>query len=103
MVWVYLGLPLIFKNPDGLLMFPALYALFFVETMIEEKNDMCVRFDGQYQAYRQTTRRFGPIWLWGALVLLLLALVALGLIDVMLKVVLPIAGVILLALNDVFS
>ena len=78
MLWIYLGLALIFRNPDGLLIFPALYALFFAETLIEEKNDMCVRFHGQYQAYRQTTRRFGPIWLWSALVLVLLALIALG-------------------------
>ena len=78
MVWIYLGVPLIFRNPDGLLIFPALSALFFAETIIEEKDDMCVRFHGQYQAYRQTTRRFGPIWLWSALVLVLLALIALG-------------------------
>ena len=78
MLWIYLGLPLILRNLDGLLIFPALFALFFAETLIEEKNDMCVRFDGQYQAYRRTTSRFGPIWLWSALALLLLALVALG-------------------------
>ncbi len=78
MIWVYLGLPLVMRNPDGLLMFPAIFVIVFAVTIIEERNDMCVRFREQYQAYRQTTRMFGPIWLWGALVLFLSVLIAVG-------------------------
>ncbi len=77
-IWFSLGLPLVMRNPDGLLMFPAIFVIHFAGAIIEERNDMCVRFREQYQAYRQTTRMFGPIWLWGALVLFLSVLIALG-------------------------
>ena len=77
-MWVTLGLPLAMRNPDGLLMFPAIFVIFFAGTILEEKNDMCVRFPEQYQAYRQTTRMFGPIWLWSILVVLLLVLISIG-------------------------
>ena len=74
-LWVILGLPLVMRNPDGLLMFPAIFVIFFALTILAEKNDMCVRFPEQYQAYRQTTRMFGPIWLWAIIVMCLLILV----------------------------
>ena len=77
-MWVILGLPLVMRNPDGLLMVPAIFVIFFAGTIIEERNDMCVRFREQYQAYRQTTRMFGPIWLWSILVVLLLVLISIG-------------------------
>ena len=77
-LWVSLGLPLVMRNPDGLLMIPAIFVIVFTATIIEEKNDMCVRFREQYQAYRQTTRMFGPIWLWSILVVLLLLLISIG-------------------------
>ena len=77
-LWVSLGLPLVLRNPDGLLMFPAIFVIFFVGTIFEEKNDMCVRFPEQYQAYRQTTRMFGPIWFWSILVVLLLVIISIG-------------------------
>ncbi len=79
-MWVSLGLPLVMRNPDGLLMFPAIFVIFFVGTIFEEKNDMCVRFPEQYQAYRKTTRMFGPIWLWSILVVLLLVLISIGIV-----------------------
>ena len=74
-LWVALGLPLAMRNPDGLLMFPAVFVIIFTGTILEERNDMCVRFREQYRAYRQTTRMFGPIWLWGIIagIILLLA------------------------------
>jgi protein-S-isoprenylcysteine O-methyltransferase Ste14 len=77
-LWVSLGLPLVMRNPDGLLMFPAIFVIFFVGTIFEERNDMCVRFPEQYQAYRQTTRMFGPIWLWSVIVVIILLLVGFG-------------------------
>lgn len=77
-IWVSLGLPLVMRNPDGLLMFPAIFVIHFAGAIIEERNDMCVRFPEQYQAYRQTTRMFGPIWLWGIIVVIILFLVGFG-------------------------
>jgi len=66
------------RNPDGLLVFPAIFVIIFAVTIIEERNDMCVRFREQYQAYRQTTRMFGPIWLWSVIVVIILLLVGFG-------------------------
>ena len=77
-LWVTLGLALLIRNPDGLLMFPAILASIFAGTILEEKHDMCMRFREQYDNYRQTTRMFGPIWIWGALVLVLTALIGAG-------------------------
>ena len=77
-MWVTLGLPLAMRNPDGLLVFPAIFVIFLVGTFLEEKNDMCVRFPEQYQAYRQITRMFGPIWLWSIIVAIILLLVGFG-------------------------
>jgi len=77
-LWVTLGLPLVMRNPDGLLMFPAIFVIILAVTIIEEKNDMCVRFREQYQAYRKTTRMLGPIWLWCAILVIILILVGFG-------------------------
>jgi len=66
------------RNPDGLLMVPAIFVMVFAATIIEERDDMCVRFREQYQAYRQTTRMFGPIWLWSVIVVIILLPVGLG-------------------------
>ncbi|MFH1616219.1 MAG: isoprenylcysteine carboxylmethyltransferase family protein [Planctomycetota bacterium] len=77
-ILVSLGLPLVMRNPDGLLMFPAIFAINFAVAIIEERYDMCVRFREQYQAYRQTTRMFGPIWLWSIIVVIILLLVGFG-------------------------
>ncbi len=79
-LWVILGLPLAMRNPDGLLMFPAIFVIFFIGTIFEENNDMCLRFPEQYRAYRQTTRMFGPIWLWSILVVLVLVPFSIGII-----------------------
>ena len=77
-IWACLGLPLAMRNPDGLLMFPAIFVIHFTAAIIEERNDMCVRFRERYQAYRQTTRMFGPIWLWSVIVVIILLLVGFG-------------------------
>jgi protein-S-isoprenylcysteine O-methyltransferase Ste14 len=74
-LWVTLGLALLIRNPDGLLMFLAILTWLFAGTMLEEKLDMCIRFPEQYRNYRQTTRMFGPIWLWVTLIVLLAVLI----------------------------
>lgn len=70
-IWISLGLALVMKNPDGLLMFPAVLGINMAEAILEERYDMGVRFREQYQAYKQTTRMFGPIWLWSILVVII--------------------------------
>jgi protein-S-isoprenylcysteine O-methyltransferase Ste14 len=77
-LWICLGLPLLMRNPDGLLVLPAIYVIFFAGTILEETNDMCARFPEQYKAYRQNTRMFGPIWLWSTIIVIILLIVGLG-------------------------
>ena len=71
-LWVCLGLALVTRNPDGLLMFPALLGIFIVQALVEEKYDMGVRFGEQYREYRRTARMFGPAWVWGTIVVIVL-------------------------------
>ena len=77
-MWVCLGLPLVMRNPDGLLMFPAIFLIHFAGAVIEERYDMCVRFREQYKAYRKNTRMFGPIWLWSIIFVIILLLIGFG-------------------------
>jgi protein-S-isoprenylcysteine O-methyltransferase Ste14 len=74
-VWVALGLPLVTRNIDGLLMFPLVLGVNIVQAGIEERYEVGVRFGEQYEAYKRTTRMFGPVWLWSTLAVLLLVLV----------------------------
>ncbi|MBM4028499.1 MAG: isoprenylcysteine carboxylmethyltransferase family protein [Planctomycetes bacterium] len=66
-LWTSLGLALLTRNPDGLLVFPALFVMYFTLVLQEERGDMGVRFREQYGTYKQTTRMFGPVWLWTAI------------------------------------
>jgi hypothetical protein len=63
---VCLGLGLVTRNPDGLLFFPALFFMIVAQALIEERNDMIVRYGEKYLSYKRKVRMFGPIWLWGA-------------------------------------
>ena len=73
---VCLGLGLVTRNPDGLLLFPALFIMNLAEANSEEKNDMIVKFPEQYLSYKRKVRMFGPIWLWGIAAGISLLLVA---------------------------
>jgi len=74
-IWVCLGLALVVRNPDGLLALPAIFVINLAQAIIEERNDIGVRFREQYQDYRKTTRMFGPIWLWSVVAVIILLLV----------------------------
>ncbi|MHC4691208.1 MAG: S41 family peptidase [Planctomycetota bacterium] len=63
---VCLGLGLLTRNPEGLLFFPALFFMIVAQALIEERNDMIVRYGKQYLSYKRKVRMFGPVWLWGA-------------------------------------
>ncbi len=71
-LWTSLGLALLTRNPDGLMVFPLIFVAYLMLTLLEEKHDVGVAFAGQYQVYRQTTKRLGPAWLWTAILLALL-------------------------------
>ena len=76
-LWFFLGLGVSTRNPDGLLIFPAIFLAYLILILLEEGHDLRATFGEQYQVYRQTTRMFGPIWLWsGILVAILLIAVS---------------------------
>ena len=75
-LWVTLGLALLIRNPDGLLMFPAILIWLFAGTIYEEKRDVGMKFPEQYRTYRQATNMFGPIWVWSVLFAAILLIVA---------------------------
>jgi protein-S-isoprenylcysteine O-methyltransferase Ste14 len=77
-LWTSLGLALLTRNPDGLLVFPALFLVYLTLTLLEERRDVGATFGEKYQVYRQTTRMFGPAWLWSSILaaLLLIAISA---------------------------
>ncbi len=77
-LWVSLGLSLVTRNPDGLLMFPALLGIFIMQALIEERYDMGVRFAERYRDYRHTAGMFGPAWLWGTVVLAIVLIACSG-------------------------
>jgi protein-S-isoprenylcysteine O-methyltransferase Ste14 len=67
-LWVSLGLAQLTRNPDGLMVLPALFLVYLTLMLLEERHDVGVTFGEQYQVYRQTTRMFGPAWLWSGIV-----------------------------------
>jgi protein-S-isoprenylcysteine O-methyltransferase Ste14 len=77
-LWISLGLALATRNPDGLLMFPALLGVNITQAITEERYDIGVRFREQYKEYSQTTRLFGPIWLWSTISVTILLVAGLG-------------------------
>ena len=75
-LWLALGLALLTRNPDGLMMLPLIFVAYLTIILLEERHDMGVTFARQYQVYRQTTRMFGPAWLWTAILAVLLLIAA---------------------------
>jgi len=74
-VWVCLGLAILLRSPDGLLVWPAIVALNLLQAVSEESNDMMVRFGEEYRSYRRNVRMFGPIWMWAICLAAVLILV----------------------------
>ncbi len=71
---IYLGIVLISLgfslggiNVDGLLVFPLVLLLNYVQAKIEEIYDVGRRFKEEYSRYKRNTRLFGPIWFWSFL------------------------------------
>jgi len=61
-------------------MFPLVLGINIVEAVVEEKYDVGIRFREQYDAYKRTTKMFGPPGLWSTLVLVLFAIISIGII-----------------------
>jgi protein-S-isoprenylcysteine O-methyltransferase Ste14 len=77
-VWISLGFPLTTQNLDGLLAFPGVFLANVAQATVEERWDVGARFRAEYEEYRKRTRMFGPVWLWVALIGILLALVGIS-------------------------
>jgi protein-S-isoprenylcysteine O-methyltransferase Ste14 len=77
-VLISLSLALVTVNADGMISLPLVFLANFLQSEIEERHDVGERFRQEYQAYRRTTRRFGPSWLWLALAGGVVAILALG-------------------------
>lgn len=73
-VWIALGLALTTQNLDGLLVLPGVLLANVAQATAEERWDVGVRFQVEYEEYRKRTRMLGPVWFWVALVGILLAL-----------------------------
>jgi protein-S-isoprenylcysteine O-methyltransferase Ste14 len=74
-IWISLGLPLTTRNLDGLLMFPGVFLANVAQATVEEKWDVGLRFQTEYEEYRKRTRMLGPVWFWVALIGIVLALI----------------------------
>lgn len=81
-LWFMLGLPLLARNPDGLLVYPLFFLYTWIGTIFEEKADMRRRFPEEYAQYADTTRMFGPLWVWSVLSLVLCGIAGMGLLAV---------------------
>jgi protein-S-isoprenylcysteine O-methyltransferase Ste14 len=66
-VLISLALALMTVNVDGMMVLPLVFLANFLQSEVEEKYDVGERFREEYGAYRRTTPRFGPRWLWFAL------------------------------------
>ncbi len=77
-LWIFLGLALSLRNPDGLAVLPAIFLAYLTLTLLEERSDLGPAFGRQYQVYRQTTGMFGPLWLWTAILLAVLLIAVSG-------------------------
>ena len=75
---ISLSLALVTVNVDGMISLPLVFLANFLQSEIEERHDLGERFREGYQAYRRTTRRFGPSWLWVSLAGGVVSILALG-------------------------
>jgi protein-S-isoprenylcysteine O-methyltransferase Ste14 len=75
-LWIFLGLALSLRNPDGFLVWPVIFLAYLILMLLEERHDLGPAFGRQYQIYRQTARMFGPMWLWTAILSAVLLIAA---------------------------
>ena len=59
-------------NIDSLLVFPFILLLNYLQAKMEEIYDVGIRFKEEYSKYKNQVKMFGPIWLWSALITILI-------------------------------
>jgi protein-S-isoprenylcysteine O-methyltransferase Ste14 len=73
---ISLGIAIVRTNFDGMLVFPVIFLVNFIQAKLEETYDVGVRFKEEYKHYVTRTGMFCPLWLWVLIgVLLLIPLV----------------------------
>jgi protein-S-isoprenylcysteine O-methyltransferase Ste14 len=77
-VLISLAVALMTVNVDGMIVLPLVLLANFPQSEVEEKQDVGERFRQGYEAYRRSTPRFGPWWLWFALAGGVIAVLAFG-------------------------
>ena len=66
-ILIALGIAIVRTNFDGMLVFPAVFLINFIQAKFEETYDVGVRFKEEYEHYMTQTPMFCPIWLWALL------------------------------------
>jgi len=69
---ISLGFGLRGINIDGLIVFPFILLVNFIQAKVEEVYDVGIRFKEEYSNYKKQTRMFGPIWFWSILLISLI-------------------------------
>ncbi len=78
---ISLGFGLRGINIDGLLIYPFILLVNFIQAKLEELYDVGVRFKDKYLEYKKKTRMFGPIWFWLIILIFLVLPVILSILN----------------------
>ena len=70
-VLIALGISIVRVNCDGMLVFPIVFIMNFIQARLEEVHDIGKRFKEEYESYRTRTHMFGPYWFWLGILLIL--------------------------------
>ncbi len=69
---ISLGFVLIFVNFDAIIVISFIILGNYLTGTIEEKYDMRIRFGEEYKKYRDNVRRYGPLWFWILLIIVII-------------------------------
>ena len=79
-ILISLGISIVRVNFDGMLVFPLVFVVNFIQARLEEIYDVGKRFKKEYEGYRARTHMFGPYLFWLGVLLILIAPVLSGLV-----------------------
>ncbi|MGB7053786.1 MAG: methyltransferase [bacterium] len=80
-ILISLGISIVRVNFDGMLVFPLVFVVNFIQAKFEETYDVGKRFKEEYEDYRTRTRIFGPHWFWLLILVILLVPIFLALVS----------------------
>ena len=69
---ISLGISLSSVNLDAMIIIPMIFLGNYLTGTIEEKYDINQRFGEEYQEYKKKVQRFGPLWFWFLLAILIM-------------------------------